>query len=501
MAGRGLIVGLPFLFVAPHLAAQPPQPTRTPLVRAVDLALMESTQVELCDGEKVVVKLLEVKETSDPVREAVRSARVKIEVDGRAVWLESANYELPRTVGKVRVDCPIVRGYLRNSHRDPWQLKQDARLRLWPAGSPLVVPGTFVYPVKQRFFASATQMANEPCYVNACDRPSVRKIYYHNGLDFGGCEGMTEVVSATDGLVVSRGVEQLPGYEQTPVRPRHDVVYVLDSRGWYYRYSHLYEIDEAIRHGATVRAGQRIGLIGKEGGSGGWAHLHFDVSSLQPSGEWGTQEAYAFVWEAYGRQYEPKLIAVARPHHLTFVGEQIVLDGSRSWSAAGENLRYDWAFTDGTTAQGKRVERAYSRAGYYSEVLRVTDSAGRVNYDFAIVHVLDRDKPEPMPPTIHPVYEPTMGIRPGIEVTFKVRTFATTDGEETWDFGDGSPTVNSKSDGNVESHAVDGYAVVTHRYQVPGQYLVRVHRTDRLGRRAVGYLHVPVAEAARPRAP
>ena len=53
----------------------------------------------------------------------------------------------------------------------------------------------------------------------------------------------------------------------------------------------------------------------------------------------------------------------------------------------------------------------------------------------------------------------------------------------TWDFGDGSRTVTSKSDGNVDSHAADGYAVVTHRYQVPGQYLVRVHRTDRLGRR------------------
>ena len=42
MVGRALVVGLPFLFLAPHLAAQPPQPTRTPLVRVIDLALMES---------------------------------------------------------------------------------------------------------------------------------------------------------------------------------------------------------------------------------------------------------------------------------------------------------------------------------------------------------------------------------------------------------------------------------------------------------------------------
>lgn len=496
MTSRGLTFGLVLLCVAAHAADEPPEPTMSPLVRVVDLAVNQSAKVELCNGETVVVKLLELLETSDPVRDAVRRARVKIAVDGQTVWLNSANYELPKTVGKVRVDCPITRGYLRNTSRDAWQLRQDARLRLWPAGSPLVQPDTFVYPVKQRFFASATQMANEPCYVNACERPSVRKVYYHNGLDFGGCEGMTEVVAATNGLVVSCGKEILPGYDQTPVRTRSDVVYLLDGRGWYYRYSHLYEIDPAIRLGDRVQAGQRIGLIGKEGGSGGWTHLHFDVSSIQPSGEWGTQEAFAFVWEAYQRQYRPKLIAVARPHHLTFVDEQVVLDGSRSWSAAGQIRRYDWTFTDGTNAEGVTVERVYSQPGYYSEILKVTDATGQIDYDFAIVHVLDRDKPEPVPPTIHPVYEPTLGIQLGDEVTFKVRTFATTDNEETWDFGDGSPAVTSRSDGNVNQHAADGYAVLTHRYRTSGQYLVRVQRSDRLGRRAVGYVHVRVGDGS-----
>ena len=472
--------------------AQPPQPTIQPLVQAVDLSRGESRQVELCDGKKVTVKLLDLKEAADPVRAAIRSARVYVEVDGQRVWLTSANYELPVTVGPVRIDCPITGGYRKNSSPDAWGLDKDARLRLWPAGSPLMNPGTFVYPIKQRWFASSTQMANEPCYVDGGEFPKARNIYYHYGLDFGGAEAMAEVVAATEGLVVSSGKDVLPGYKETPVSPRYDVVYVLDQCGWYYRYSHMISIDQAIRPGAKVRMGQPVGVLGKEGGSGGWSHLHFDIFCRQPSGKWGCQEAYGFAWEAYQQQHHPTLIAVARPHHLTFTGEKVVLDATRSWSAAGKIARCQWTFTDGTTAEGTQVERTYRRPGYYSEVLKVTDAAGQVDYDFAIVDVLDRQHRDRLPPTIHVVYHPTFGIRPGEEVTFKVRTFATTDGQEQWDFGDGTPAAHSRSDGNVNQHAKDGYAVVKHRFEKPGHYLVRTQRTDRLGQTATGHVHVEV---------
>jgi hypothetical protein len=82
------------------------------------------------------------------------------------------------------------------------------------------------------------------------------------------------------------------------------------------------------------------------------------------------------------------------------------------------------------------------------------------------------------------------GIRPGDPATFKVRTFGTTDGRETWDFGDGSPKVTVQSDGNVDPHAKEGYARTVHRFEKAGHYVVGVERTNRRGFPAIGHVHV-----------
>jgi murein DD-endopeptidase MepM/ murein hydrolase activator NlpD len=480
------------LFLRPLNAADSP-PTRTPIVRAVDLNVNEAQEVELANGTKARVKLLRLEETRDPLRDAVREAGVQLELNGQSLVLTSATYHLPVTFAGVQIDCPITKGHVTNSSEgNAWGLLKDARLRLWPAGSPWIEPGTFVYPLKQKWFASHTQMANEPSFVDGGEVPASKKIYYHYGLDSGGAEGMVDIVAAAAGRVISSGKEILPGYDDSPAKLRYDVVYLLDDRGWFYRYSHLQTIDPAVRPGVQISMGQKIGVLGKEGGSGGWSHLHFDITSRQPSGLWGIQDGYAFLWEAYRREYAPKLIAVARPHHFVYAGDKVVLDGSKSWSASGKIARYDWAFTDGTKASGPTVERAYAQSGEYSETLKITDARGEVDYDFAVVLVIDRSPPDQLPPTIHPAFSPTTNIRAGDPVTFKVRSFRTTFGNETWDFGDGSEKVAVKSDGNVEQHAKDGYAVTQHRFAKPGHYLVRVERTNERGQRAIGHLHVTV---------
>jgi hypothetical protein len=480
------------LSMASSLLAQRSNLRFTPLVRVVELNVGELKEVELHDGSKATVVLLDLKEGRDDLRQAVRHAEVKVRVNGQTVMLICSMYRLPTTVAGVQIDCPVTRGYLKKSSiGNIWGLAGDARLRLWPAGSPLVAPGTFVYPLKQRWFACDTQMCNQPCFVDGGEIPSRKNILYHWCLDFGGADSMVEVVSATDGVILSAG--GLGTQSDYPrVQPKDDCVYIRDDRGWCLQYMHLKEIDNKMLPGARVKAGQKVGILGKEGTSGGWSHLHFDITAKQPSGKWISHDGYAFAWEAYHRQYQPNIIAVARPHHLAWVGDKVILDGTRSWSKTGKITQYKWKLSDGSAVIGSKLEHTYDKSGTYSEILKVSDAEGLIDYDFAVVQIMDKEHPDQLPPTIHACYYPTFDIKPGDEVTFKVRSFRTTYGQEVWDFGDGSPTVRVRSDGNVRPHAYDGYAVTTHRYEKPGHYIVTVERSNERGYKAVGHLQIRV---------
>ncbi len=468
-------------------AAAPPEV----LHRTIDLSIGETQDVTLPDGTCVRVKLLDLQETLDEVNQAVRRADVRVDVNGSPTTLTSGTYRLPTAFAGVQIDCPITKGYLAKARKNVWGLLKDARLRIWPAGSPWIGPAHFQYPARQRWFASFTHMGNEPVYVDGGDLPAKKDIYYHYGLDIGGSEGLVDVIAATDGLVVSSGNSVLAGHEKdTPVDKRYDVVYLLDGRGWYYRYSHLKYIEAGIRPGARVRMGQKLGVLGKEGGSGGWTHLHFDITKRQPSGLWGIEEGYAFLWQSYHQDHPADVVAVARPHALLWAGQKAQLDGSNSW---GQDLKYEWTFTDGGVAAGKRTERLYEKPGTYCEILKVTNGAGKVDYDFAVVQVIDKAHPDKVPATIHATYAPTFGIRPGDPVVFKVRTFRVKEGGETWDFGDGSAPLTVKSDGNAIMHAPTGYAEAIHKYEKPGHYLVKVEHVAPDGVKAVARLQVRVS--------
>jgi len=468
-----------------------PRVLKSPLVRTVDLDIGETVTAELSNGKSVTIRLLHLEEIRDPIRQAVRSAKVTIEVDSRTVTLESGMYNLPMRVGSVQIECPVTSGYNSNGTPAFWGLDKAARLRVWPAESPLTRPGTLIYPVEQRWFATRTWFDNE-----AVDGGSriLPKIYYHSGLDIGASEAQVKVIAATDALVVSVANRVLEGHRKdTPVAARYDVVYLLDQRGWYYRYSHLHKINDKLRPGRFIVKGAEIGTVGKEGASGGWSHLHFEIKSRQPSGKWGTQAGYAFLWEAYRNQFKPVIVANARRKNFLLAGEAATLDGSKSWSATDSIQSYEWTFSDGSTSTGSTVTRKYPKPGFYSEILKVTDHAGRVDYDFAEVHVVSPKAPDRYAPGIHAVYWPTFGNRINQPITFKVRSFREPFGEEVWDFDDGSPKVRVKSDGNIDPHANDGYAVTQHTYRKPGDYLVRVHRKTKSGQTATTRLHVHVA--------
>ena len=173
----------------------------------------------------------------------------------------------------------------------------------------------------------------------------------------------------------------------------------------------------------------------------------------------------------------------------------MTLDASKSW-AKSKITKYEWTFGDGTTATGRRVKRTYQTPGRHSEILKVTDTAGNVSYDFAVVIVYDRKEPKRHITTVHPNYYPTSSIRAGDPVTFKVRSFisgSSRDGKEVWDFGDGSKPVEVQSDGNAKKLAPDGYAQHVHRFQKPGDYVVHVRRKNEFGVIANGHLWIHVS--------
>ena len=453
------------------------------LVTVADVEIGRPTQVTLTDGQTVTILARNVTVSRDAVMNAIRQAVVDVEINGQKARIVSGQYRLPQLVGGVQVDCPVVAAYLKDSHIDHWALEKEVRIRLWPAKSPWVRPGSFVYPVDQRWFASQTWFSNEA----VSQRPS-GQFYYHAGLDLGASEMQTTVLAATDGTIVGIGDLTLPNLPAEAIVKRYDVVYLRDKRGWYYRYSHLDSIRTGIRLGESIDAGDPIGKVGKEGNSGGWSHLHFEIKSLQPSGRWGTQDGYAFLWQAYRAQYDPPVLAVARPRYLLRVDEVATLDGTRSWARNGIRS-FRWLLSDDTESRDSTVERIYKKPGTYSEILRITDADGNEDVDFATVKVVGDDS-QPVP-GIHATYHPSVGLRAGDPVTFKVRARYTRVGHDVWNFGDGTPLVTVTSNRNESPHARDAYVATIHRYERPGNYVVQVHRETPAGR-AVQHLYVRV---------
>jgi hypothetical protein len=68
--------------------------------------------------------------------------------------------------------------------------------------------------------------------------------------------------------------------------------------------------------------------------------FYYEIRGPQPSGKPGIVEGYAFLWEAYQKQYAPDVVAVARPHAYAWVGETVTVDGSRFWR--DQPLRVDF---------------------------------------------------------------------------------------------------------------------------------------------------------------
>ncbi len=472
-----------------------------------DLAVGESAEVPTADGPRRLT-LLNVIEPRCRARGVIRFPRVEIDLDGERAEIPAALYHMPQPVNGLRVACSVTRGVAEvvSRHMDVYALEKDARLRCWPADGPLLGPQPLTYPARQRWFATMTQMANERCFVDAGEAPLIQPgayIYHHYGLDIGGHDRAVPVVAAAAGVVVVRGEEQLPDHDGAGGQTRYDRVVIRDEFDWRYLYSHLDMIAPTIRLGERVEAGDLVGVLGKEGASGGWSHLHFGVCARQPSGRYGQVEAYPLLVEAYLNERPGALLAVARPHRVAVVGEPVELDGSRSLCDEGDIAAFQWTLHDGEIVNAPKAVKIYDKEGVYSEMLTVTDARGRTAVDFCPVEILPEDgDPARTPPIIQLTYYPTDDLRPGQPIAFKARTFwgrgfeDNADGQELWDFGDGSQaTTCSGAPGRGTACAPVDFAERWHAFERPGRYIVTVRRRGKNGLWATAQTAVEVAGA------
>jgi murein DD-endopeptidase MepM/ murein hydrolase activator NlpD len=472
----------------------------------LDLAIGESADVVLGDGARHAVKLVGLTEPRCKARGIIRFPVAHVEVDGEPVDLTAALYHMPTVLKGLRIGCAVTRGVsdALASFRDVFALEKDARIRVWDAAGPLFHETPIVYPARQAWFASMTQMANEKTHVDAGEAFLVnekRHVYHHFGMDFGGYEYAVPVVAARSGQVVVRGEETVAGYDpETGGALRYDRVVVRDDEDWYFLYSHLTMIDAGVRLGERVEAGEAIGLLGKEGSSGGWSHLHFGMRSVQPNGRYGEVEGYPFLVEAYLNEHPGSLLACARPHLVGLVGEPVTLEAGRSISDGSDIVSHRWKLHTGEEVEAMETTLSYEREGIYSEMLTVEDAHGQTDVDFCVVQIVPQDgDPARTPPGIHLAHFPTEGIRPGQPVAFKVRCFfkgpfaGNAGGEDEWDFGDGTTTVSwSDSPARGAASTDTDYAERWHAFEHPGRYIVTVRRTGANGVSSTAQIKVDV---------
>jgi murein DD-endopeptidase MepM/ murein hydrolase activator NlpD len=107
----------------------------------------------------------------------------------------------------------------------------------------------------------------------------------------------TPVVAAYDGVIleVERVDRYVPRVNAGATRGGLSVS-LLGADGVRYYGSHFSSIDEAVRPGLQVRAGDRLGKVGRTGDAGA-CHLHFGLSPIcARTGDWWTRRGVIWPW-------------------------------------------------------------------------------------------------------------------------------------------------------------------------------------------------------------
>jgi len=417
------------------------------------LDVNEEYQFKLNDGSKRAIRLISVDEYSDSVVGMVRKAKVNVEVNGKLLNLTCAPYVMPTEIEGIRIQADTTSAWL--------SIPKRVQFSIWDAGNSIVHKEQFGFPIRNYLlFSHGMQSYNEVVHLGWTDGCPDGVTFYHNyGIDFAGYEGREEIISCTDGTVIRLSLKR-------------DYIFVVirDDDGLIWEYGHLDSVSPEVKMGSRIEKGRKLGVLGKTGPSGNFAHLHLGNYLSQADLDSGKinrrLNLYPWLISTYERQYHKMLYAVARPHQTFSTGEKVLFDGSNSLNFGGKIVSYKWILPDGETVNGITAEKRFDKPGVYIAELWITDENGRKDVDFQKIRVFTASAPEGSIPTIFMTHTPANDIVVNQPVSFRFWLQGAKDKVVKVDFGDGTVIDNYIS-----------YTEIRHRFESPGIHVVTTSGT------------------------
>ena len=419
----------------------------------VCLNVGEEYQFKLKDGSKKTIRLVSVKEHRDSVVKLIRWANIEIEMDGKHLRLMCAPYTMPTEFRGVRIQADTTTAW--------HPLPKRVQFSIWDAGDPIVNIERFGFPLcDYALFSHGMQAYNEVVHLGWKDGCPGGVAFYHDyGIDFAGYEGRQQIMSCTDGTVINLSHDR-----------KHKFIVIQDDDGFIWDYCHFDSIAPGVKKGVQIKQGQTVGVLGKTGPSGNFAHLHVGTylskSDLDANRSNRRLNLYPWMVTAYSKQCLRTLYAVARPHLTASTGEKVVLDASRSLSFGPGIVSYQWILPDGKTVNAIKAETTFDKPGVYISTLWIKDERGREDVDFYKVKVFTASSPEGSVPTIFMTHIPARDIVVDQPVLFRLWLQGVESRPIEVDFGDGTVVRNYVS-----------YSEVQHKFTSPGIHIVTARST------------------------